>query len=147
MPISLIEAVFGEQHNPYKGLLPFKPEDSDYFFGRTDVIKKLQEYVTEQPVVVVSGASSTGKSSLVFAGLVPRLRQQGNWLIAHFRPRNQPFQQLAEALSNADNNQPAEQNDTDEQAKQLEQGEISLSEIVQQRLEKNSASRFLLIVD
>lgn len=145
MPISLIEAVFGKQRNPYRGLLPFKPEDSDYFFGRTDVINKLQEYVTEQPVVVVSGASSTGKSSLVFAGLVPRLRQQGNWLIAHFRPRNQPFQQLAGALLNAVHQQPAEQNAIDKLAEQLETGEKRLSDFVQQHL--NEAQRFLLIVD
>jgi len=147
MPISLIQAVFGKPRNPYRGLLPFTSEDSEYFFGRTNVIETLEEYVTNQPVVVVSGASSAGKSSLVFAGLVPRLRQQGDWLIAHFRPKNHPFQQLADALSNADNNQPAEQNATEKLAKQLETGEKRLSEIVQQRLEKNSASRFLLIVD
>jgi len=146
MSFSLIQAVFGEPCNPYRGLFPFTSDDCDYFFGRTDVLDKLQYYVEKQPVVVVSGASSIGKSSLVFAGLLPRLRQKGDWLIAHFRPKNQPFQELAGALLKAANKR-AEQFEQNVRAKQLEKGEISLSEIVQQGLEENSAKHFLLIVD
>ncbi|MCK7576898.1 MAG: hypothetical protein MZV65_14205 [Chromatiales bacterium] len=49
--------------------------------------------------VAVVGASGSGKSSLLFAGVVPQLRQQEGWLIADFRPRGDPFRELATALT------------------------------------------------
>nr|WP_100898695.1 pentapeptide repeat-containing protein [Nostoc flagelliforme] len=44
------------------------------------------------------GASGSGKSSVVLAGLVPKLEQLGNWKFTHFRPGSEPFYGLAEAL-------------------------------------------------
>jgi len=54
--------------------------------------------VKEHPLVPVIGASGSGKSSVVLAGLIPRLRAEGTWLIESFRPKNQPFYGLASAL-------------------------------------------------
>jgi hypothetical protein len=64
--------------NPYRGLEVFREQDADLFFGRQDIIEKLYQAVMESRFVAVVGASGTGKSSLVFAGLIPRLRQQGD---------------------------------------------------------------------
>jgi hypothetical protein len=59
---------------PYRGLLHFREEDAPFFFGREAAINKLASAVQRQPFVAVAGASGSGKSSVVRAGLVPRLR-------------------------------------------------------------------------
>lgn len=62
-----------EKNNPYKGLSPYEKGDSKLFFGRTALIEKLRQVVEERPFTAVLGASGTGKSSLVKAGLMPAL--------------------------------------------------------------------------
>ncbi|MEO0687849.1 MAG: CHAT domain-containing protein, partial [Cyanobacteria bacterium J06649_11] len=84
--------------SPYKGLFPFGEENAEYFFGRDDVIVDLVEAVNSKPLVPVIGASGSGKSSVVFAGLVPQLRDIGNVEIISFRPGKNPFDALAVAL-------------------------------------------------
>src|SRR6185503_8735400 len=66
------------QNNPYRGLEPYNEEHADLFFGRTEVIRQLATHVAAQPLTVVLGASGTGKSSLVKAGLAPQLRNLQN---------------------------------------------------------------------
>ncbi|MEZ4866970.1 MAG: caspase family protein [Caldilineaceae bacterium] len=61
-------------NNPYRGLQAYDEKDADLFFGRQQLVKKLATLVADQPLTVVVGASGTGKSSLVKAGLLPRLR-------------------------------------------------------------------------
>lgn len=62
------------ENNPYRGLQSFDEEHAPLFFGRTTLIRGLATVVTKQPLTVVLGASGTGKSSLVKAGLVPFLK-------------------------------------------------------------------------
>ena len=83
---------------PYRGLSAFREEHEKFFFGRQKFVHSLVEVVYRQPLVAVIGASGSGKSSVVFAGLIPKLREKGNWLIESFRPQNQPFFGLASAL-------------------------------------------------
>ncbi|KST62349.1 nSTAND1 domain-containing NTPase [Mastigocoleus testarum] len=85
-------------HSPYKGLSAFQEEDAEYFFGREKFIADLFEAAKSKPLVPVVGASGSGKSSVVFAGLVPRLREDGIQIVS-FRPGNNPFDALAVALS------------------------------------------------
>ena len=59
---------------PYKGLLPFQPEDRELFFGREQLVKDLAERLRGSRVLAVVGPSGSGKSSLVRAGLVPALQ-------------------------------------------------------------------------
>ncbi|MCI5126866.1 MAG: hypothetical protein D3925_20895 [Candidatus Electrothrix sp. AR5] len=65
-----------EQNNPYKGLSSYEKDDCELFFGRTALIKDLKEQIKKQPLTVVLGASGTGKSSLVKAGLLPALEKE-----------------------------------------------------------------------
>nr|WP_211167614.1 pentapeptide repeat-containing protein [Pseudanabaena yagii] len=61
------------------------------------MVADLYEKLLSRSLVAVMGASGSGKSSLVFAGLLPRLRVEG-WLVENFRPKTNPFYGLAEAF-------------------------------------------------
>ena len=58
---------------PYRGLLHFREEDAPFFFGREAAIEGLVEGIKHHPFLALVGASGSGKSSVVRAGLVPRL--------------------------------------------------------------------------
>ncbi len=83
---------------PYQGLFAFRKEDAPFFFGRESFIKTLVNAVQKKPLVAVVGNSGIGKSSVIFAGLIPILEELGTWNIATFRPTNSPFYGLAKAL-------------------------------------------------
>jgi WD40 repeat protein/DNA-binding SARP family transcriptional activator len=84
---------------PYRGLAAFRQQDTDMFFGREAFVDRLAAAVDhETTVVAVVGASGSGKSSAVFAGLLPRLSPDESWLVAEFRPGARPFDALAAAL-------------------------------------------------
>ncbi|MEV5508145.1 nSTAND1 domain-containing NTPase [Streptomyces orinoci] len=72
--------------SPFRGLLPFREQDAEHFFGRSAQIRELTEAVTTSAVVPVIGASGVGKSSLVHAGLVPGLRRRGDYSVATLVP-------------------------------------------------------------
>ncbi|MBR8840575.1 MAG: CHAT domain-containing protein [Stigonema ocellatum SAG 48.90 = DSM 106950] len=86
---------------PYRGLAAFREEDAVYFYGREAVTQHLVSAVRNKSLIAVVGASGSGKSSVVFAGLVSQLKQdkKHDWLIVSFRPGNNPLQSLAIALT------------------------------------------------
>jgi hypothetical protein len=90
---------------PYKGLTWFGEEDYRTFHGRDGEIKDLHEVLIQNPVAAVIGASGAGKSSLVQAGLLPRLRGLGQpihhtvWDRIVVQPGTDPLQGLASALT------------------------------------------------
>ncbi|MBW4430337.1 MAG: CHAT domain-containing protein [Pelatocladus maniniholoensis HA4357-MV3] len=84
---------------PYQGLSAFGEEDAPFFFGREKFVDQLVTAVQSKSLVTVVGASGSGKSSAVFAGLVPSLRKIGNVEIISFRPGNNPLGNLAIALN------------------------------------------------
>ncbi|GLX19705.1 nSTAND1 domain-containing NTPase [Streptomyces lavendulae] len=62
---------------PYRGLLRFEPSDEHLFFGRDRLVAGLLALTARHRLVVLLGPSGSGKSSLIRAGLVPRLRRAG----------------------------------------------------------------------
>ncbi len=63
--------------SPYRGLLPFRDKDEESFFGRKTQSDELADQVSGRPILTVIGASGCGKTSLVQAGVAPRLRARG----------------------------------------------------------------------
>ncbi len=59
---------------PYRGLLAFEPEDRDYFFGREEVVEELLARLSRGGLVAVVGASGSGKSSVLRAGVIAAVR-------------------------------------------------------------------------
>ncbi|HMA34786.1 MAG TPA: hypothetical protein VKY74_09945 [Chloroflexia bacterium] len=85
---------------------PFSKEYAAYFCGRTDQIEKLVALLRLHPFLAVIGPSGSGKSSLIMAGLVPRLETintvewpPGTGLMRYLRPGARPLNELAEAWS------------------------------------------------
>ncbi|WP_297325418.1 SUMF1/EgtB/PvdO family nonheme iron enzyme [Nitrosomonas sp.] len=94
---------------PYPGLRAFLTAESDRFFGRDAEIEALVErfVARSERFLAVIGPSGSGKSSLVYAGLIPTLTESPivggvRWIPVSFSPRelgDDPFQPLAAALS------------------------------------------------
>ncbi|HEX2301036.1 MAG TPA: TIR domain-containing protein, partial [Pseudonocardiaceae bacterium] len=95
--------------SPYPGLAPFDPEDAAVFFARERETERLLELLhpTLQHgagrFVAVVGPSGSGKSSLLRAGLLPRLaRSPKHWiLVPPLRPGSRPTHHLANCLAEA----------------------------------------------
>lgn len=97
------------RRSPYPGLSAFTAEDAAVFFGRARETARLLELL--QPTlqrgpgrfVAVVGPSGSGKSSLLHAGLLPRLaRLPDRWiLVPTLRPGPQPTVNLARCLAKA----------------------------------------------
>jgi WD40 repeat protein len=136
--------------NPYQGLAAFAEVDAAFFFGRETFVNGLVEAVNKQPLVAVIGPSGSGKSSVVYAGLIPQLRIKGNWLIESFRPGNQPFYQLASALVRQlepEAGETAQLREAVGLAADMQQGKITLPTVISRLLERHSNKRLLLFAD
>ena len=94
---------------PYRGLDPFGEVDQEFFFGRDDALNEVMHRMatTRSGIVVVSGASGIGKTSLLRAGVLPRLRRNGlpgnagakNWPCLLFTPGVAPLDELAAQMA------------------------------------------------
>jgi hypothetical protein len=94
---------------PYRGLLPFDQEHAGVFFGRqrltAELIVKLAGRLAGTSLVVVSGASGAGKSSLLHAGLLPalaagiQLEGSDGWPRLVMTPTSDPLTELARRLA------------------------------------------------
>ena len=85
----------------YRGLASFDEKHANFFFGRKILVEELQHRLSQanRSLTVVLGASGSGKSSLVKAGLIPELRQESKWYILDpIRPDRSPFTALARAI-------------------------------------------------
>ncbi|WOB70533.1 hypothetical protein [Microcystis aeruginosa] len=81
--------------SPYLGLRKFEVDDKDRFFGRDNWIIELTDYLKQKNVLLLLGASGSGKSSLVQAGLIPKLKDNlgANKLVnLTFVPDVNPFE-------------------------------------------------------
>ncbi|MEL7248532.1 MAG: caspase family protein [Bacteroidota bacterium] len=84
--------------NPFMGLASYNEDDAPLFYGRDRVISALAERINTQNLLVVSGASGNGKSSVIKAGLLPYLRRNGYQILPVIRPGKEPFSLLKTTL-------------------------------------------------
>jgi len=85
---------------PYKGLASYDVEDVDLFFGREDDVSDCLERLRTNPVLVLSGPSGSGKSSLARAGLAVALAARGR-ATAVFLPGTEPLAAMTAAAASA----------------------------------------------
>jgi len=96
--------------NPFPGLRPFSVEESHLFFGREGQCETVLGYLTRNRFAAVTGASGSGKSSLIYCGLIPALyggfitEAGSKWRIIATRPGNSPIENLAEAVAYGEKN-------------------------------------------
>ncbi len=90
---------------PYTGLRSFTEEESLYFKGREEHIEQATDQLQRNKFLMLTGASGDGKSSLVYAGIVPNARagflksKYTQWCVADFRPERSPFRNLCKAVA------------------------------------------------
>lgn len=139
--------------SPYKGLAYFREEDAAFFFGRDKAIDTLWKAVERQSFVALVGASGSGKSSVVRAGLIPRLRAdtRAPWEIVTLVPNDRPLYNLAARLipllepERSENDQLIE---VGRQARALQDGALQVRDVVERILQKQTGTkRILLVVD
>jgi len=100
--VSLDVQLGGE--NPFPGLRPFSVEDSHLFFGREGQIDDILLKISKNRFVTVMGYSGSGKSSLMFCGLVPVLYggfitdSGSQWNIITTRPGSSPISGLTDSI-------------------------------------------------
>ncbi|MBW4433613.1 MAG: caspase family protein [Pelatocladus maniniholoensis HA4357-MV3] len=138
---------------PYKGLacFDFNDEDPKYFYGRTDLTDQLLEKVRQGNFLAVLGASGSGKSSVVRAGLLhqihlgQRLGGSDSWLIKIFRPGKHPFQRLVEAFVDSELTE-VERSSQLAHIKKLF-GELGTTRGLKRLIMTAKAARVILVVD
>ncbi|MEU2172340.1 hypothetical protein ACH47V_32895 [Micromonospora chersina] len=90
-------------HGPYRGLMPYQPEEADWFFGRSALIDRLLTRVERLPLVGVIGASGSGKSSLLRAGLLGAIaadrRLAARWRTMLMTPTDRPLEALSDEVA------------------------------------------------
>ncbi|MFH0901943.1 MAG: serine/threonine-protein kinase, partial [Pseudomonadota bacterium] len=133
------------EESPFRGLFSFGELHADLFFGRDAEIAAFLERLREQPVLAVVGPSGSGKSSFAQAGVVPRLREQGSWLVLLVRPGNDPFAALAARLEGGESTRRVAAQHSSEDVSRLqrmlaEHEDMSLDE-AEKRLEGGLAVR------
>jgi TPR repeat protein len=145
---------------PYRGLDAFREEDAAFFFGRGTAgepespIGQLVHKVREHPFVMAVGRSGSGKSSLIYAGLLPALRRERDrfWNVLSLRPGPTPLRALAAAFNpRADDEGAAEYAaKITAEAEQLRTGDPELlSHMIREGLDRaeGKPDRLLLYID
>ncbi|GAA0903805.1 MULTISPECIES: nSTAND1 domain-containing NTPase [Streptomyces violaceusniger group] len=98
-----LDSLDDERRSPYAGLAPFQPQDAERFFGRERLTDDLVTRVRDHRFLAVFGASGSGKSSLLRAGLLPRADAitagKGEWRMVLLVPGPHPLEECAARLA------------------------------------------------
>jgi WD40 repeat protein len=135
--------------NPYKGLNAFKETDAIDFFGResftAQLVTRLGQRADAHRFLALVGASGSGKSSVVYAGLFPALRRNTlpgarTWFLAAMTPGANPFEELESTLREVAIKA------TTELVEQMRRDERGLLEAIEKIL-PDDGSELLLFID
>lgn len=139
-----VDPIDVDRPNPYKGLRAFDESDGIDFHGRDEVVDDLVRRIGTNRLTMVVGGSGSGKSSVVRAGLLPRVRRgevagSSAWFATVMMPGSSPFKELAESL------QRVSVSPHPRTAAALREREGSLAEVVRAALPPDG--RLLLVID
>jgi WD40 repeat protein/energy-coupling factor transporter ATP-binding protein EcfA2 len=147
-PVSTSDSNANPKH-PFIGLRPFDYSDRDFFFGREEEVTSVSKLVESSRFVAIVGSSGSGKSSLIRAGILPRLETQDtpHWRWATMQPGESPIHQLAQALASL-RQPPKELAEAwvDRIELLLRRSSFGVSEAVA-LFDNNTADRLLVLVD
>jgi len=142
----------GDFFNPFPGLRPFTTDESHLFFGREGQSQEILKLLAQNKFVALLGTSGSGKSSLMYCGVIPILQggfitsAGADWDIITCRPGQEPIKNLSEAISHsftdiADNINLEKEyiNAT------LSASSLGLSEVLSRLYEKKSRNILLLV--
>lgn len=140
------------QENPYRGLSAFGEKDAPFFYGREMAVNLLSSTVLQHPrFIAVIGPSGSGKSSLISAGLIPKLlKSDSDWVIAKCRPGSNPFDELASALLLMKRTKTSKSNRIDEIRKladSLKDNKTKVHRVLDQVLKGANSKHLLLVID
>ena len=135
--------------NPFVGLRPFRSDEGLLFFGRREQTLELLHQLQQSRFLSIVGSSGCGKSSLIRAGLIPKLQagflveHRDQWRVATAKPGDAPIDNLAHALVEAF----PEGSDTATLADGMRMScTQALTEFLTERL-KDSDTNLLLLID
>jgi uncharacterized delta-60 repeat protein len=129
------EAPKYDSRSPFRGLESFRPQDSEFFFGREALVEKLVGKINAHSFLAVLGASGSGKSSLVMAGVIPALDL--DYVI--FRPGMNPLGELESARGKS-----LIMVDQFEELFTLTRDEVTRNDFITRLLDESSRSRIIL---
>lgn len=140
-----------EKFNPFPGLRPYAPEEHGFFFGRANESAEIAGKLLRNRFVAVTGASGSGKSSLVFCGVLPELLKKTSekdpeWVFLNMKPGNDPFGNLTSAFVNNIVNIDQLKDFRDDIYKRLRNEKEGIQSVISE-IPLSSSSRFLLFVD
>ncbi|MDB2702783.1 hypothetical protein N9Z01_06780 [Flavobacteriaceae bacterium] len=93
--------------SPFPGIRPYSRKEAENFYGREREVEDVLGILKRYKLVTICGKSGSGKSSLIAAGILPKLQkgflgQAGKeWVICDFRPGISPLENLSYALSDS----------------------------------------------
>ena len=141
---------------PFQGLQYYDEKDADRFFGRENVVAKIVGRLANSRFLTVIGASGSGKSSVVRAGVIPALRRgerlidgslpptdSGQWDIRIFTPSAHPLDALAASLTRESESVSA----AAALRADLAQEPQALSLVARRILAQNGKKRLMLVID
>ncbi|MEH2092360.1 nSTAND1 domain-containing NTPase [Nostoc sp.] len=125
---------------PYQGLKAFEAEQKEFFFGRRQLVRDILAKLSEKPFVPIIGASGSGKSSVVRAGLIPQLDDSQWQVLKPIMPGFKPLRKLSGAFERF-----FEGPDKEEQLENLIYTEPNSLPAILKNL--SGSAKFLLVVD
>jgi energy-coupling factor transporter ATP-binding protein EcfA2 len=127
---------------PYKGLAYYTEADADLFFGREQLSEKLLLRLRTSQFLAVVGASGSGKSSLLRAGVIPKVRAEG-WLVHLLTPTAHPLERLAQTLTRDSSAYDL----ADKVCAGLQTNPRTLRQVAGKLVSQQDAARLLLVID
>jgi len=133
---------------PYKGLEVYDVADAPAFFGREVLVSELVTYLKDHRFLAIVGASGSGKSSVMRAGIVASLQRNAihgsnKWIIRVVKPTAYPLKALAASLTQDSESMTTQATLMDDMSKDTRSLDLFASRLVA----KTGAPQLLLVID